>query len=88
MHVCGLEVAHALGERDKAPVGDAADDTAVGEDEGAGGFGDSGGVSIGREVRVGMSEWWMAGCGGSSLFHLAEVARPDLLAVRYALSEE
>lgn len=38
--VCGALFAGGLGEEESAPVGDAADDTAGGQDEGAGGSGD------------------------------------------------
>jgi hypothetical protein len=39
--VCGLEFFRGLGEEESAPVGDAAHDTALVEDDFASGFGDS-----------------------------------------------
>ena len=38
--VCGALFAGRLGQEESAPVGDAADDTAGGQDKGAGGSGD------------------------------------------------
>ena len=42
--VCGLEFFSWLGEEESAPVGDAAHDAALVEDDFAGGFGDSGNI--------------------------------------------
>lgn len=63
-----------LGQREDAPVGEAADDAAVFQDEGADGLGDS---FLCLFVREGESAA-IGSRGDNILFDLDEVARPDL----------